>query len=256
MSTLRDLRHVASLVELKDYWSGTVTAAPSATQFTVDTLSYYPEGDFAGTHVYVRSGTGAGQERVILTHAAGGVFTVPAWTTLLVPGDSVVEFHRKYSAEAYNRALWLANQDSSARLLVPHYDNSIVVAEGQTEFDVPAEFVRLHQVDLDGVEVYFDDWRILKGRRKVRVSSALADQRLELWGGRKPRALVNDADEAETDDQFLIYRAVSMLLRGDAGGPATDPDASAQRSAFYEQLAQQRLTVLPQRIPPNSRRVE
>ena len=62
---------------------------------------------------------------------------------------------------------------------------------------------------------------------------------IKLVGGAKPSLLSDDSTSNEIDDQYVITRATGMALASVGGGNATDPDASAQRAAFWFGLAEQ-----------------
>jgi len=69
--------------------------------------------------------------------------------------------------------------------------------------------------------------------------SALGYRLIKLVGGAKPSLLSDDSTSNEIDDQYVISRATGMALASVGGGNATDPDASAQRAAFWFGLAEQ-----------------
>ena len=68
---------------------------------------------------------------------------------------------------------------------------------------------------------------------------ALGYRLIKLVGGAKPSMLSSDSDTNEIDDQYVITRATGMALASVGGGGATDPDAAAQRAAFWFGLAEQ-----------------
>ncbi len=119
-----------------------------------------------------------------------------------------------------------------------------------------------HDADLGaGVTIFIDDivavksdtaiwqkldkrsWHIDKQQKDLILHDdgrqALGYRLIKLVGGAKPSLLTSDSTTNEIDDQYVITRTTGMALASVGGGQATDPDASAQRAAFWFGLAEQ-----------------
>lgn len=256
--TVKDIRHMVASTELGGMLTGKVTGFTAPDQIVIRGLAHLPDGDLNGSCLYVHAGPGVGQEATILSHqqsAEGAVLTVNPLDADLSVGNSLVEIQREHTVSQYISAVRLAQLSAAERLTVPMVDSSIVVAEGQDTFDIPSGFVRINAVYQGGEEIDPEDWEIIPGTGQIKVTGAVAGERLELRGSAMVGDINSDFSYVEVAPQYLVWKVCAMLLRTKAGGPATDADASMQRAAVYEQMALALLARLPQRIPPNSRRV-
>lgn len=255
--TVQEIRHMIALTELegKRFRKGKVTAVGSGT-YTVAAWAHRPDDDLVGHNLYVYAGTGEGQEAVILSHvkgASGAVLILSALTTAL-DTTSLVEVHENYTVEAYNLAIRRAQMEAADRLGVPMNDRTLVAVAGQSAYDIPSGFVCIDSVLVAGSELELDKWDIVPGRRQIKITASMtAGDQIELRGRAKVGDILSDYSVVEVPPTYLVYKAAAMLLRTEAGGPSTDPDASSQRSVVYEQLAASVLVRQPQLIRTNSR---
>ena len=86
-------------------------------------------------------------------------------------------------------------------------------------------------------------WHVDKQQKDLILHSdgraALGYRLIKLVGGGKPALLTDDSTTNEIDDQYVIHRATGLAMASVGGGNATDPDASAQRAAFWFGMAEQ-----------------
>ena len=67
---------------------------------------------------------------------------------------------------------------------------------------------------------------------------ALGYSLIKITGGDKPALLTSDSDTTEISEEYIIANAVTTALLSASGGPATDPDAKRQLSAYWSQQAE------------------
>ena len=134
-------------------------------------------------------------------------------------------------------------------LATPHLDTAIISVGLEYDADLGACVINIDDI----VAVANDtaiwekldkrSWHINKQEKDLILHddarSALGYRLIKLVGGAKPSLLSDDSTSNEIDDQYVITRATGMALASVGGGNATDPDASAQRAAFWFGLAEQ-----------------
>jgi hypothetical protein len=134
-----------------------------------------------------------------------------------------------------------------------------------------------HDADLGaGVTVWIDDivavkkdtaewvtlprrlWRIDKESRDLVLvrdgQDAVGYHLIKITGGDKPALLSSDSTASEVDENFIIANAVNLALISTSGGPATDPDAKRQLSAYWAAQAERARKAFPMLV--NVRQVE
>ena len=124
-----------------------------------------------------------------------------------------------------------------------------------------------HVTDLGACTVWIDDivavandtaewstldrrnWRIDKESRDlvlVRDGQCVVGYALiKITGGDKPALLTADSTTTEIDEDYIIANSVALALLSTGGGPATDPDAKRQLSAFWSDQAQRARRAFP-----------
>jgi hypothetical protein len=149
---------------------------------------------------------------------------------------------------------------------------------GNPESDTAIASVGLeHDADLGaGVTVWIDDimavandtaewttlprhnWRIDKEARDLILGrdghDAVGYSLIKITGGDKPALLTSDSTATEIDENFIIANATNLALISTSGGPATDPDAKRQLSAYWSAQAERSRRALPLLV--NVRQVE
>ena len=140
---------------------------------------------------------------------------------------------------------------------------------GNPESDTSIASVGLeHDADLGaGVTIFIDDivavandtaewatldrrnWRIDKESRDLVLlrdgQDAVGYSLMKITGGDKPALLTSDATATEIDEDYIIANSVALALLSTGGGPATDPDAKRQLSAFWSDQAQRARRAFP-----------
>jgi hypothetical protein len=86
------------------------------------------------------------------------------------------------------------------------------------------------------------NWKIDKESRDLVLlrdgQDAVGYSLIKITGGDKPSLLTSDSDTTEISEEYIIANAVTTALLSASGGPATDPDAKRQLSAYWAQQAE------------------
>ena len=102
------------------------------------------------------------------------------------------------------------------------------------------------------------NWRIDKEARDLILSRDGQDtvgyHLMKIKGGDKPALLGSDGTATEVSENFVISNTVNLALISTSGGPATDPDAKRQLSAYWSAQAERARKALPFLV--NARTVE
>ena len=93
------------------------------------------------------------------------------------------------------------------------------------------------------------NWKIDKESRDLVLlrdgHQAIGYALIKITGGDKPALLTSDATTTEIDEDYIIASSVALALLSTGGGPATDPDAKRQLSAFWSDQAQRARRAFP-----------
>ena len=93
------------------------------------------------------------------------------------------------------------------------------------------------------------NWKIDKESRDLVLvrdgQCAVGYSLIKITGGDKPALLTSDATATEIDEDYIIANSVALALLSTGGGPATDPDAKRQLSAFWSDQAQRARRAFP-----------
>jgi hypothetical protein len=102
------------------------------------------------------------------------------------------------------------------------------------------------------------NWRIDKEARDLVLvrdgQDAVGYSLIKLVGGDKPALLTSDSTATEVDENFIVANATNLALISTSGGPATDPDAKRQLSAYWSAQAERARHAMPMLV--NARHVE
>ena len=102
------------------------------------------------------------------------------------------------------------------------------------------------------------NWRIDKEARDLIIGrdghDTVGYSLIKIVGGDKPALLTDDSTATEVDENFIIAHATNLALISSSGGPATDPDAKRQLSAYWAAQAERSRRALPLLV--NVRQVE
>jgi hypothetical protein len=101
-------------------------------------------------------------------------------------------------------------------------------------------------------------WKIGKESRDLILvrdgQCAVGYALIKITGGDKPALLTSDSTATEIDEDYIIASAVNLALLSSSGGPATDPDAKRQLSAYWAQQAERARRSFPMLV--NARSVD
>ena len=93
------------------------------------------------------------------------------------------------------------------------------------------------------------NWKIDKESRDLVLQreghKAVGYSLIKITGGDKPALMTANTDTSEIDENYVIAQSVSLALLASSGGPATDPDAKRQISAFWTDQAQRARRTFP-----------
>ena len=85
------------------------------------------------------------------------------------------------------------------------------------------------------------NWKIDKESRDLILvrdgQAAVGYSLIKITGGDKPAIPTLDSDTMEIDEDYLIAQTITFALLSASGGPATDPDAKRQLSAYWSDQA-------------------
>ena len=130
----------------------------------------------------------------------------------------------------------------------PETDTAIISVGLEYDADIGAATVWID--DIVAVANDTAEWTILD-RRNWKIDKESRDlvlQReghktvgyalIKITGGDKPALMTANTDTSEIDENYIIAQATSLAFLSVSGGPATDPDAKRQISAFWSDQAQ------------------
>ena len=93
------------------------------------------------------------------------------------------------------------------------------------------------------------NWKIDKEARGLVLvrdgQDAVGYSLIKITGGDKPALLTSDATATEIDEDYIIANTIALALLASSGGPATDPDAKRQISAYWTDQAQRARRAFP-----------
>jgi hypothetical protein len=215
---------------------------------------------------------------VIASGASAGDFVTDSITSKDLSGYDTIEMWVKstVATSAGNLKLLL---DNTAACASPLETLSIPALSADTwtfvrmslanpETDTAIISVGLeYDADIGAVTVWIDDimavasdtaewetldrryWKIDKEARDLILvrdgQCALGYSLIKITGGDKPALLTSDSTTTEIDEDYIIASAVNIALLSASGGPATDPDARRQLSAYWAQQAERARRAFP-----------
>jgi len=93
------------------------------------------------------------------------------------------------------------------------------------------------------------NWKIDKASRDLVLTrdghDAIGYTLIKITGGDKPALLTTDSGTTEVGDSYIIATAAALALISSSGGPATDPDAKRQLSAYWAAQAERERNAFP-----------
>jgi hypothetical protein len=215
---------------------------------------------------------------VIASGASAGDFVTDSITSKNISGYDTIEMWIKstVATSAGNLKLLLDNSASCASpletLSIPALSADtwtfVRMSLANPETDTAIISVGLeYDADIGAVTVWIDDiaavandtaewstldrrnWKIDKEARDLLLvrdgQCAVGYSLIKITGGDKPALLTSDSTSTEIDEDYIIANAVALALLSTSGGPATDPDAKRQLSAYWTDVAQRARRAFP-----------
>jgi hypothetical protein len=208
---------------------------------------------------------------VIAAGASAGDFVTDSITSKDISGYDTIEMWVKSTVATSSGNLKLLLDDTAAcaspletlsipalsadtwtfvrmSLANPETDTAIISVGLEYDSDIGATTVWID--DIVAVANDTAEWETL-GRRNWKIDKESRDlvlQRdghdavgyslIKLTGGDKPALMTSDSDTTEISDEYIIAQSMTTALLSASGGPATDPDAKRQLSAYWAQQAE------------------
>jgi len=215
---------------------------------------------------------------VIAAGASAGDFVTDSITSKDLSGYDIIEMWVKSTVATSSGNLKLLIDDTAAcaspleTLSIPALSADtwtfVRMSLANPETDTAIISVGLeYDADIGAVTVWVDDivavahdtaewetldrryWKIDKEARDLILvrdgQCVVGDGLIKLTGGDKPALLTSDSTATEIDEDYIIASAVNIALLSSSGGPATDPDARRQLSAYWAQQAERARRAFP-----------
>jgi hypothetical protein len=239
-------------LDTKDRKQGTqalkmvIAAGASAGDFVTDSITSKDISKYDYIEMWVKStvATSSGNLKLLLDNTAACVSPLE---TLSIP--------------AISADTWTFVRMSLAN---PETDTAIISVGLEYDADLGACTVWID--DISAVEndtaewttLPRHNWRIDKEARDLILGrdghDAVGYSLIKLVGGDKPALLTSDSTVTEVDENFIVANATNLALISTSGGPATDPDAKRQLSAYWSAQAERARHAMPMLV--NARHVE
>jgi hypothetical protein len=230
-------------LDTKDKKQGTqslkmvIAAGASAGDFVTDSISSTNISGYDTIEMWVKStvATSSGNLKLLLDDSASCASPVE---TLSVP--------------ELTAGTWTFVRMSLAN---PNLDTAIISVGLEYDADIGAATVWLDDI----VAVANDtaewstldrrNWKIDKASRDLVLTrdghDAIGYTLIKITGGDKPALLTTDSGTTEVGDSYVIATAAALALISSSGGPATDPDARRQLSAYWAAQAERERNAFP-----------
>lgn len=254
------LRHEIAR-RLDDLWTGTFTgvAAGSGT----DTSLAEVDDFYNGRRIFVYSGTGIGQERLITDYVQStGVLTIrPNWTTN--PTAALYEIHKLLRVTDYNAFIDSAIRWLAWEVLVSKVDSTTTLTSDTFEYALPADFAyisKLTIVDADDADNYSVlqnvDWEIVGGATDdIKLAPWVGfstDDVLKVEGQAYPSLPTADTDSIALDTECLLDYALFCAYQKLGGRNSPDQEYYRDQAKLQLGKAEATKAALPRRVEPGS----
>jgi hypothetical protein len=227
--------------DLGEYHSGVAQSGGAASLTDLDQINEA----FRGQWLYLRGGTGAGQERKIVS-VTNGVFAVSrSWGT--IPDYTTHYEITPRGVEVYNQALNAVIEEVAAEAPLRVTDGSVQLEDDVSEYRLPDGLHAVEAVswvDEDDpagwwhpLSAPYGEWSLLPGGI-LQVPYAATGIRLRLQATVLPDLVLEDDSYVEVPVGYLRHRTVADLLLADLQNAGTDAKAGGARAARAEQLAE------------------
>ena len=140
-------------------------------------------------------------------------------------------------------------------LATPNLDTAIISIGFEYDSDLGACTIFLD--DISAVANDTAEWEILD-RRNWKIDKEARDlvllregqkklgySLIKITGGDKAALMTSDSDVTEINDHYVVSMATALALISSSGGPATDPDARRQLSAYWAAAAERERNAFP-----------
>lgn len=250
-STRQQLRHdVADLCD--DLIIGTVSS-PSSGTFVCALTDWEKPDDYFNKYLemFCYSGTGIGTsgkptDWLNTTHT---LTFKPAAT--LTAGD-LVEIHRRFTVNQYNRAINQAIQMVAKEALIDKIDTTSITLIADTyQYTLPTDLLYIFFLDLEsstagvydeGKPINNDYWRIVPGATpklefiKNRYSLT-AGRDIRIIGLASPSVLDSDSEQCPINPVYIAYQAAALLHQSRIRGSDEDTEYHSEQMKLCQTLA-------------------
>ena len=208
----------------------TIAAGASAGDFVSDSITSKDISGYDTIEMWVKStvATSSGNLKLLLDNTASCASPIE---TLSIP--------------ALSADTWTFVRMSLAN---PETDTAIISVGLEYDSDLGACVVWIDDISAvanDTAEWTTLDRRYWKIDKEARDLVLMRDGQcaagyalIKITGGDKPALLTSDSDTTEIPEDYIIASSVTNVLLSASGGPATDPDARRQLSAYWAQQAE------------------
>ena len=223
-----------------------IAAGASAGDFVTDSIASKDLSKYDTVEMWVKStvATSAGNLKLLLDDTASCASPLETLEIPALSADTWTFVRMSLSNPETDTAIISVGleYDSDLGACTVWIDDIKAVANDTAEWAVLPR--HLWQIDKEARDL------VLVRDGKDAVGYAL----MKLTGGDKPALLTDDSSTTEIDENFIIAHATNLALISSSGGPATDPDAKRQLSAYWSAMAERARKTFPMLV--NARTVE
>ena len=223
-----------------------IAAGASAGDFVTDSIASKDLSKYDTVEMWVKStvATSAGNLKLLLDDTASCASPLETLEIPALSADTWTFVRMSLSNPETDTAIISVGleYDSDLGACTVWIDDIKAVANDTAEWAVLPR--HLWQIDKEARDL------VLVRDGKDAVGYAL----IKITGGDKPALLTDDSSTTEIDENFIIAHATNLALISSSGGPATDPDAKRQLSAYWSAMAERARKTFPMLV--NARTVE
>ena len=234
---------ITQSLDTKDNKQGTqalklvMAAGLSAGDFITDSITSADISGYDTIEMWIKStvATSAGNLKLLLDDSAAcasplETLSIPAltantWTfvrmSLSAPQNAtaIISIGFEYDSDLGACTIWL--------------DDIVAVATDTAEWEILDR--RNWKIDKEARDLVL----LREGQKKLGYSL------IKIVGGDKPALMTSDSDVTEINDHYVVSMATALALISSSGGPATDPDAKRQLSAYWAAAAERERNAFP-----------
>ena len=185
-----------------------------------------PDDYWNGCRIYIYSGPGAPQERIIsdFTQSTRSITVSPTWTA--VNGSSTYEIHRAFSVlDHYNPMIKMALRSRRKRHMLAKEDETVKLVADTYEYSIPTGFVSISEIWRQNALSQFvepiplDHVYVLRSGKKLvfekqvalKEGHIIADRYLRLIGQQYQAEPSSESSEITVNTTPIIWLAKAML---------------------------------------------